>query len=264
MKKLSKFILLVICMAIIFCFGGAGISAFAADETPTIPTEETVDTPAGEIPDDDKTPTEDKDAPQGGETATDGEKEEDTNKDLSEDITSRIKAILTESDYFTKNILPLVISAGSALLMGIGALLPYLKKNAKYKQLLGLYKGLQAKTDELTKAIQDGDPEKLKEVLSAALGTEFAKIIESLKIDKKTYAEIKAQIDTISAQLNALINGATNAWRSSESAVACLAASPTQTVVEQQAAEIKALEDYIRETKGDEADKIISDVKTKA
>ena len=85
-----------------------------------------------------------------------------------------------------------------------------------------------------------------------------------MKIDKKTYAEIKAQIDTISAQLNALINGATNAWRSSESAVACLAASPTQTVVEQQAAEIKALEDYIRETKGDEADKIISDVKTKA
>ena len=260
MKKLSKFILLVICMAIIFCFGGAGISAFAADETPTIPTEETVDTPAGETPDDDKTPTEDKDAPQGGETATDGEKTEDTN----EDITSRIKAILNESDYFTKNILPLVISAGSALLMGIGALLPYLKKNAKYKQLLGLYKGLQAKTDELTKAIQEGNPEKLKEVLSAALGTEFAKIIESLKIDKKTYAEIKAQIDTISAQLNALINGATNAWRGSESAVACLAASPTQTVVEQQEAEIKALEDYIRETKGDEADKIISDVKTKA
>lgn len=224
MKKLSKFILLVICMAVIFCFGGAGISAFAADETPTIPTEETVDTPAGETPDDDKTPTEDKDAPQGGETATDGEKTED--KDLSEDITSRIKAILNESDYFTKNILPLVISAGSALLMGIGALLPYLKKNAKYKQLLGLYKGLQAKTDELTKAIQEGNPEKLKEVLSAALGTEFAKIIESLKIDKKTYAEIKAQIDTISAQLNALINGATNAWRGSESAVACLAASP--------------------------------------
>lgn len=260
MKKLSKFILLVICMAVIFCFGGAGISAFAADETPTIPTEETVDTPAGETPDDDKTPTEDKDAPQGGETATDGEKTEDTN----EDITSRIKAILNESDYFTKNILPLVISAGSALLMGIGALLPYLKKNAKYKQLLGLYKGLQAKTDELTKAIQDGNPEKLKEVLSAALGTEFAKVIESLKIDKKTYAEIKAQIDTISAQLNALINGATNAWRGSESAVACLAASPTQTVVEQQEAEIKALEDYIRETKGDEADKIISDVKKKA
>ena len=260
MKKLSKFILLVICMAVIFCFGGAGISAFAADETPTIPTEETVDTPAGETPDDDKTPTEDKDAPQGGETATDGEKTEDTN----EDITSRIKAILNESDYFTKNILPLVISAGSALLMGIGALLPYLKKNAKYKQLLGLYKGLQAKTDELTKAIQEGDPEKLKEVLSAALGTEFAKILESLKIDKKTYAEIKAQIDTISAQLNALINGATNAWRGSESAVACLAASPTQTVVEKQEAEIKALEDYIRETKGDEADKIISDVKTKA
>lgn len=260
MKKLSKFILLVICMAVIFCFGGAGISAFAADETPTIPTEETVDTPAGETPDDDKTPTEDKDAPQGGETATDGEKTEDTN----EDITSRIKAILNESDYFTKNILPLVISAGSALLMGIGALLPYLKKNAKYKQLLGLYKGLQAKTDELTKAIQEGNPEKLKEVLSAALGTEFAKIIESLKIDKKTYAEVKAQIDTISAQLNALINGATNAWRGSESAVACLAASPTQTVVEQQEAEIKALEDYIRETKGDEADKIISDVKTKA
>ena len=260
MKKLSKFILLVICMAVIFCFGGAGISAFAADETPTIPTEETVDTPAGETPDDDKTPTEDKDAPQGGETATDGEKTEDTN----EDITSRIKAILNESDYFTKNRLPLVISAGSALLMGIGALLPYLKKNAKYKQLLGLYKGLQAKTDELTKAIQEGDPEKLKEVLSAALGTEFAKILESLKIDKKTYAEIKAQIDTISAQLNALINGATNAWRGSESAVACLAASPTQTVVEKQEAEIKALEDYIRETKGDEADKIISDVKTKA
>lgn len=258
MKKLSKIILLVLCMAVIFCFGGAGISAFAADETPTTPTEETVDTPAGETPDDDKTPTEDKDPAQGGENT------EDTNKELSEDITSRIKAILNESDYFTKNILPLVISAGSALLMGVGALLPYLKKNAKYKQLLGLYKGLQAKTDELTKAIQEGDPDKLKEALTAALGTEFAKVLESLKIDKKTYAEIKAQIDTISAQLTALINGATNAWRGSESAVACLTATPTQSAVEKQAAEIKALEDYIRETKGDEADKVITDIKTNA
>lgn len=251
MKKLSKFILLVLCMAVIFCFGGAGISAYAADDTVTTPAGEVVDTPEDNTPADDKTPT-------------DGENTPDADTNPTEDITAKIKAILSESDYFTKNILPLVISAGSALLMGIGALLPYLKKNAKYKQLLGLYKGLQAKTDELTKAIQEGDPDKLKEALTAALGTKFAKILESLKIDKKTYAEIKAQIDTISAQLNALINGATNAWRSSESAVACLAASPTQTVVEQQAAEIKALEDYIRETKGDEADKIISDVKTKA
>lgn len=263
MKKLSKIILLVLCMAVIFCFGGAGISAFAADETGTTPTEETVDTPAGETPDDDKTPTEDKDTTQGGETAAGGENTEDPNK-VSEDITSRIKAILNESDYFTKNILPLVISAGSALLMGIGALLPYLKKNAKYKQLLGLYKGLQAKTDELTKAIQEGDPDKLKEALTAALGTEFTKVLESLKIDKKTYAEIKAQIDTISAQLTALINGATNAWRGSESAVACLTATPTQSAVEKQAAEIKALEDYIRETKGDEADKVITEIKSNA
>lgn len=251
MKKISKYILLLLCMAIIFCFGGAGISAYAADDTVTTPTEEVVDTPEDNTPADDKTPT-------------DGENTPDADTEPTEDITAKIRAILSEGDYFTKNILPLVISAGSALLMGIGALLPYLKKNAKYKQLLGLYKGLQAKTDDLTKAIQEGDPDKLKEALTAALGTEFTKVLESLKIDKKTYAEIKAQIDTISAQLTALINGATNAWRGSESAVACLAASPTQTVVEQQAAEIKALEDYIRETKGDEADKIISDVKTNA
>lgn len=246
MKKLSKIILLVLCMAIIFCFGGAGISAYAADDTVTPPAGEVVDTPA-----DDKTPTDDENTP-------------DADTEPTEDITAKIKAILSESDYFTKNILPLVISAGSALLMGIGALLPYLKKNAKYKQLLGLYKGLQAKTDELTKAIQEGDPDKLKEALTAALGTEFTKVLESLKIDKKTYAEIKAQIDTISAQLTALINGATNAWRGSETAVACLTATPTQSAVEKQAAEIKALEDYIRETKGDEADKVITEIKSNA
>lgn len=251
MKKLSKIILLVLCMAIIFCFGGAGISAYAADDTVTPPTGEVVDTPEDNTPADDKTPT-------------DGENVPDADTEPTEDITAKIKAILSESDYFTKNILPLVISAGSALLMGIGALLPYLKKNAKYKQLLGLYKGLQAKTDELTKAIQEGDPDKLKEALTAALGTEFTKVLESLKIDKKTYAEIKAQIDTISAQLTALINGATNAWRGSETAVACLTATPTQSAVEKQAAEIKALEDYIRETKGDEADKVITEIKSNA
>nr|DAN95854.1 MAG TPA: SMODS and SLOG-associating 2TM effector domain family 4 [Caudoviricetes sp.] len=251
MKKLRKIILLVLCMAIIFCFGGAGISVYAADDTVTPPAGEVVDTPDDNTPADDKTPT-------------DGENVPDADTEPTEDITAKIKAILSESDYFTKNILPLVISAGSALLMGIGALLPYLKKNAKYKQLLGLYKGLQAKTDELTKAIQEGDPDKLKEALTAALGTEFTKVLESLKIDKKTYAEIKAQIDTISAQLSALINGATNAWRGSETAVACLTATPTQSAVEKQAAEIKALEDYIRETKGDEADKVITDIKSNA
>lgn len=251
MKKLSKIILLVLCMAIIFCFGGAGISAYAADDTVTPPAGEVVDTPEDNTPADDK-------------TSTDGENVPDADTEPTEDITAKIKAILSESDYFTKNILPLVISAGSALLMGIGALLPYLKKNAKYKQLLGLYKGLQAKTDELTKAIKEGDPDKLKEALTAALGTEFTKVLESLKIDKKTYAEIKAQIDTISAQLTALINGATNAWRGSETAVACLTATPTQSAVEKQAAEIKALEDYIRETKGDEADKVITEIKSNA
>lgn len=264
MKKLRKSILLVICMAIIFCFGGAGISALAADETVDTPAEDVITSPEDGTPAEDKTPTDDKTPAQGGETATDGAKEDETNKDLSEDITSRIKAILNESDYFTKNVLPLVISAGSALLMGVGALLPYLKKNAKYRQLLGLYKGLQSKTDELTKAIEDGSPEKLKDALSAALGVEFSKILESLKIDKKTYAEIKAQIETVSAQLTALINGATNAWRGSETAVACLTATPTQSAVEKQAAENKALEDYIRETKGDEADKIITDIKSNA
>lgn len=241
--KIKKYILLVLCISLIALFGGASISVYAADETPA----ETV----GEViaPDD--------------ETSADETPAENTDE-LTDKITERIKAYLSESDYFTKNILPLVISAGSTLLLGAGMLLPYLKKNAKYKQLLGLYKGLQAKTDELTKAIQDSDPKKLQEVLSEALGPQFTKMIESLKLDKKTYSEFKAQLDTLSAQLTALINGATNAWRGSESAVACLSASPTQSAVEKQAAEAKALEDYIRETKGDEADQIISELKAQA
>ena len=44
-------------------------------------------------------------------------------------------------------------------------------------------------------------------------------------------------------------------------AVACLSEAPTEYAVKKQSMELKALEDYIREIKGEEAEAIITELK---
>ena len=72
------------------------------------------------------------------------------------------------------------------------------------------------------------------------------------------YAQMEAKIELLSAQIDALIRGAQNAWSQSPAAVACLTASPSESVVRKQRDQIKALEQYITEYKGEEATAIIS------
>lgn len=64
--------------------------------------------------------------------------------------------------------------------------------------------------------------------------------------------------------LKKLTEGAKVAWAESGAAVSCLCENTSQTVLERQNLLISALESYIVAQKGDEAQKILTDIKEEA
>ena len=180
---------------------------------------------------------------------------------LVDKIKDTVSGLLNEDNYFNNNILPLIISAASTLLAGLTLLIPYLRNSGKYKQLQAIYTRLKAENDNLQTLLNSTDITTIKDALALMMTEELTKAVKELKIDSTAYANFETQLKVLSAQVQALINGATNAWAQSPSAVQCLTVSPTEEAVKRQALEIKALEDYIRETKGDEAEAIILELK---
>lgn len=167
-------------------------------------------------------------------------------------------AILSVTEYFEEKILPILISAGTVLLGGLAMLVPFLQKNAKYNRLQGLYTKSMEELEKYSELLKNTDVSQFKAALEEILSKDLKGSIERLGLDNENVAKMEAKIELLSAQIDALIRGAQNAWSQSSAAVACLTASPSESVVRKQRDQIKALEQYITEYKGEEATAIIS------
>lgn len=170
-------------------------------------------------------------------------------------------AILSVTEYFEEKILPILISAGTVLLGGLAMLVPFLQKNAKYNRLQGLYTKSMEELEKYSELLKNTDVSQFKAALEEILSKDLKGSIERLGLDNENVAKMEAKIELLSAQIDALIRGAQNAWSQSSAAVACLTASPSESVVRKQRDQIKALEQYITEYKGEEATAIISKLK---
>ena len=104
----------------------------------------------------------------------------------------------------------------------------------------------------------------LKEIVLGVVVNVFkenlAPELEKFKLDSSVVADVKTELDTIAAKLDSFIKGATNAWASVPEAVNALTEAPEKIVLQQLENRKLSLENYIREIKGEEAEKIIAEL----
>jgi hypothetical protein len=165
------------------------------------------------------------------------------------------------SQFFEEKILPLLISAGSALVMLVGSLIPYIKKSGKLKRLQGIYTATKAENAKYAELLASVDFDKFKEAIETVLTDDLKKKIAELGNYDGRFENMEAKLEILLAQLQAMRDGAMNAWAQSPAAVAALSVSPTETAVRKLAQQNAAFEKYIKAQKGEEADAIISELK---
>ncbi|MBQ3047051.1 MAG: hypothetical protein II988_06605 [Clostridia bacterium] len=238
MKKRILFLVLALTLLCALCVGTT-VTAFA-EEVPATETEITEDINVEEL-----TPEE--------------------VKQMLADLLAKVNSLTGEDNFFKNKILPWLIATITDLGV-VGAILigPFIKNKSKAAKMEAYAQTLQQEKNNLLTLLSSTDSVALKKAITELFGdyiekamTEFKKEFSS---NLKVFASIKATIETEYAQIKALIEAARQAWASKPEVVALLAEAPEKSTLEEQAAQIERMKSYIREVKGEEAEKIISDL----
>ena len=171
-------------------------------------------------------------------------------------------------DFFNEEVRPALISVALSLGASAAVAVPFVKNIGKYKSLVSAYVAQKAENNdlkglvsELQATVSAVDIVKFKDEITKAFTEAYQKAVDSSRLNNALLAEFSERQNVVDAKIQALLAGATNAWAQSPSAVACLTALPNETVLRKQAEQIHALESYIRDVKGSEAEAIIADLK---
>lgn len=179
------------------------------------------------------------------------------------ELTAKINS-LTNADYFVKNILPLITGAGTALIGFIVSVFPAIKNNNRYRQLQGFYTQIKDENEALKTLLTSTDIPSLKEAFKAVVKDEqlelVDKFIKETKINEKGLAGLETDVNVLIGKINALIAAAQNVWAKSPEAVAALTEAPERSTLVAMQRENDKLKDYIRQTKGEEAEAIIAEM----
>lgn len=193
---------------------------------------------------------------------------EDATEIPTADETQTEQADQSLTEFFNDEIRPALISVALALGASAPILVAFVKKIGQYKTVVAAYAAKKAENADLKGLVEDlkatisaVDIVKFKEEITNAFTEAYQKAVDSSRLNNALLAEFAERQNVVDAKVQALLAGATNAWSQSPAAVACLTALPNETVLRKQAEQIHALEAYIRQTKGDEADVIIADLK---
>lgn len=193
------------------------------------------------------------------------ETEELTIEELKEKLAeaiAKINELSSGDNFFKEKVLPFLIGGGVEIILGFLLFLrPYLKKSSLVKKLETYIQALQAEKDNLTTLLSSSDPKAIKKAVEALFGEKIDLLM--VQYDKKykdmlkDVVDMKTSVETFCAQFNSFIEAARLAWASKPEVAALLAESPTKTLVDATMQENLNLRAYIREVKGEEADKII-------
>ena len=193
------------------------------------------------------------------------ETEDLTSEELKEKLAeaiAKINELSSGDNFFKEKVLPFLIGGGVEIILGFLLFLrPYLKKSSLVKKLETYIQALQAEKDNLTTLLSSSDPKAIKKAVEALFGEKIdllmAQYDKKYKDMLKDVVDMKTSVETFCAQFNSFIEAARLAWASKPEVAALLAESPTKTLVDATMQENLNLRAYIREVKGEEADKII-------
>lgn len=179
------------------------------------------------------------------------------------ELTAKINS-LTNADYFVKNILPLITGAGTALLGFVLSVFPAIRNNNRYRQLQGFYTQIKDENEALKTLLTSTDIPSLKDAFKAVVKDEQVelvdKFIKETKINEKGLAGLETDLSVAIGKINALISAAQNVWAKSPEAMAALTEAPERGTLVAMQRENDKLKDYIRQTKGEEAEAIIEEM----
>lgn len=179
------------------------------------------------------------------------------------ELTAKINS-LTNADYFVKNILPLITGACTALLGFVLSVFPSIRNNNRYRQLQGFYTQIKDENEALKTLLTSTDIPSLKDAFKAVVKDEQVelvdKFIKETKINEKGLAGLETDLSVAIGKINALISAAQNVWAKSPEAMAALTEAPERGTLVAMQRENDKLKDYIRQTKGEEAEAIIEEM----
>ncbi len=186
-------------------------------------------------------------------------------KKLIADLLAKVNSLSGEGDFFKDKVLPFIITGFTDLVVvGVLLIVPFIKNKSRAKKLEGFAQALQNDKQNLTTLLSSTDAPAIQKALTETFGTYIDKMMENFKNEfgsyMTTFASMKTTIETEYAQIKNLIEAARQAWASKPEVVALLAESPEKSTLEQQIAENEKLKQYIREIKGEEAEKIINNL----
>ena len=169
-----------------------------------------------------------------------------------------------EDNFFKEFVLPPLISAGVLVILGIIAAAPFLKRYFKNKKELTQYISAYAAEKQKNKDYEQFSIESfvdfLKGFLSDEVKKQFDEFAKTIKMDETAFAKLLGYLETMGVRFDGVIEAAKVVWGPNKTALALLSAIPTQEAVTKAELKVKRLEDYVRQTKGDEAEDIIKEV----
>ena len=181
------------------------------------------------------------------------------------ELIAKVNSLTGEDNFFKNKILPWLIAGITDLAMvGFLIIRPYIKSKNRAKQLEGYVQALQNDKENLTTLLSSTDAPAIQKAIADMFGNYIENTMKLLKSEfgsyMNTFVSMKTTIETTYAQMKALCDAARQAWAAKPEVVALLAESPEKSTLEAQAKENEKLKNYIREIKGEEAEKIISDL----
>lgn len=188
---------------------------------------------------------------------------------LTEEEKSEIKELVdkiekyTESSdsFFIRNIVPIIVAIAVCCVIGLIVLVPYLRDKLKLRDSENMLKnaktqisGYKAEIEELKKQLNtDSIKNDIKDFIKKQWESIGLMIEDTLKKNG-------VEIDKIESCVQALINGAINAWHGSPEAIACLTTVASATELKNLAEENAKLTALVYKKYGEEASKEINGI----
>lgn len=183
-------------------------------------------------------------------------------KAVIKDLVDKVKGYTESSDsFFIRYIVPIIVAVGLCFILGLLFVIPWCRKNLKLKDAENMLDNAREQLDGYKKAIE----ELKKQVDSAGVKNDIKEYVKKQFDSIGTMLECTlkqngVEIEKIEACIQALINGAINAWHGSPEAISCLTSVASATELKNLAEENAKLTALVYKLYGDEASKVLGDL----
>ena len=178
------------------------------------------------------------------------------------ELVDKVKSYTESSDsFFVRNIVPIIVATVLCLIIGLIMIIPWFKNKLKLKDaenmLSNAHDIINNYKSELAELKKQVDTENIKNDIKTFIKQQWESV--GLMIED-TLKKNGVEIDKVEACVQALINGAINAWQGSPEAISCLTKVASATELKNLAEENAKLTALVYKFYGEEASKELNNI----